>query len=183
MGLIGVSHVPRAAPPELRRERLLGALRSNSLAWLIVLCAPTRFGKTTLAAAYPRESGAAVGWLTLLAALAEQCAFLIAREDSSYRLHPPVRGSLLTKVRVQSPVRANRAWAVAQAVALETADMAADVRACNERGSARSHQSPLDALSGQRGPSPTDATRRRASLRCMSSGRRWHAGLDGRRED
>jgi LuxR family transcriptional regulator, maltose regulon positive regulatory protein len=59
------SGVPASAPHELRRERLLELLHRHRSRPLIVLVAPAGFGKTTLAATYARDSGAAVAWVTL----------------------------------------------------------------------------------------------------------------------
>jgi LuxR family maltose regulon positive regulatory protein len=59
------SGVPAPAPHELRRERLLDVLHKHRQRALILLVAGAGFGKSTLAAAYARESGAAVAWLTL----------------------------------------------------------------------------------------------------------------------
>lgn len=54
-------------PHELPRQRLLELLHRHGSRSLIQLVAPAGFGKSTLAAAYVRESGAVVGWLTLQA--------------------------------------------------------------------------------------------------------------------
>jgi len=62
------SGVPASAPHELRRERLLELLHRHRSRPLIVLVAPAGFGKSTLAATYARDSGAAVAWVTLQAA-------------------------------------------------------------------------------------------------------------------
>ena len=62
------SGVPASAPHELRRERLLELLHRHRSRPLIVLGAPAGFGKSTLAATYARDSGAAVAWVTLQAA-------------------------------------------------------------------------------------------------------------------
>ncbi|MGI9148277.1 MAG: hypothetical protein ACR2IK_17275 [Chloroflexota bacterium] len=59
------SGVPGPALHELRRERLLEALHRHRARPLILLVAPAGYGKTTLAATYARDSGAAVAWLTL----------------------------------------------------------------------------------------------------------------------
>jgi ATP/maltotriose-dependent transcriptional regulator MalT/DNA-binding SARP family transcriptional activator len=59
------SGVPAPAPHELRRERLLEALHKHRNQPLILLVAAAGFGKSTLAATYARDSGAAVAWLTL----------------------------------------------------------------------------------------------------------------------
>ena len=59
------SSVPAPTPHELRRERLLELLHRQSARPLILLVAPAGFGKSTLAAAYARDSGAVVAWLTL----------------------------------------------------------------------------------------------------------------------
>src|ERR671930_227971 len=60
-----VTGVPTPAPHELRRERLLSVLHRHSTRPLILLVAPAGFGKSTLAAAYARGSGAVVAWLGL----------------------------------------------------------------------------------------------------------------------
>ncbi|MDQ6672932.1 MAG: hypothetical protein M3069_19690 [Chloroflexota bacterium] len=60
--------VPGSGPHELRRERLLEALHKHHARPLILLVAPAGYGKSTLAATYARDSGAAVAWLTLQAA-------------------------------------------------------------------------------------------------------------------
>lgn len=59
------SGVPAPAPHELRRERLLEVLHKHRTRPLILLVAAAGFGKSTLAATYARDSGAAVVWLTL----------------------------------------------------------------------------------------------------------------------
>src|SRR5256885_8455437 len=59
------SGVPAPAPHELRRERLLEVLHRHRARPLILLVAAAGFGKSTLAATYARDSGAAVAWLTL----------------------------------------------------------------------------------------------------------------------
>src|ERR671928_2099497 len=59
--------VPAPAPHELRRERLLELLHHHRTRPLVLLVAPAGFGKSTLAATYARDSGAAVAWLTLQA--------------------------------------------------------------------------------------------------------------------
>ncbi|MBV9172840.1 MAG: AAA family ATPase, partial [Chloroflexi bacterium] len=59
------SGVPASAPHELRRDRLLELLHRHRSRPLIVLVAPAGFGKSTLAATYARDSGAAVAWITL----------------------------------------------------------------------------------------------------------------------
>lgn len=59
------SGVPAPARYELRRERLLEVLHMRRGRPLILLVAPAGFGKSTLAATYARDSGAAVAWLTL----------------------------------------------------------------------------------------------------------------------
>ncbi|HEV7665362.1 MAG TPA: hypothetical protein VGQ62_17655, partial [Chloroflexota bacterium] len=59
------SGVPAPAPHELRRERLLEVLHKHRTRPLILLVAAAGFGKSTLAATYARDSGAAVAWLTL----------------------------------------------------------------------------------------------------------------------
>jgi LuxR family transcriptional regulator, maltose regulon positive regulatory protein len=59
------SGVPAPAPHELRRERLLELLHHHRTRALILLVAPAGFGKSTLAATYARDSGAAPVWLTL----------------------------------------------------------------------------------------------------------------------
>jgi LuxR family maltose regulon positive regulatory protein len=59
------SGVPASAPHELRRERLLEVLHKHRTRPLILLVAAAGFGKSTLAATYARDSGAAVAWLTL----------------------------------------------------------------------------------------------------------------------
>src|ERR1700674_636321 len=59
------SGVPSPAPHELRRERLLEALHKHRARPLILLVAAAGYGKSTLAATYARDSGAAVAWLTL----------------------------------------------------------------------------------------------------------------------
>jgi len=59
------SGVPAPAPHELRRERLLELLHHHRTRPLILLVAPAGFGKSTLAATYARDSGAALAWLTL----------------------------------------------------------------------------------------------------------------------
>ncbi len=61
------SGVPAPAPHELRRERLLELLHHHRTRPLILLVAPAGFGKSTLAATYARDSGAAVAWHTLQA--------------------------------------------------------------------------------------------------------------------
>ncbi|MBV8951178.1 MAG: AAA family ATPase, partial [Actinobacteria bacterium] len=58
------SGVPAPARHELRRS-LLEVLHEHRTRPLILLVAPAGFGKSTLAAAYARESGGAVAWLTL----------------------------------------------------------------------------------------------------------------------
>src|SRR6266581_3858157 len=60
-----LSGVPGAAPHELRRERLLEALHRHRARPLVLLVAAAGYGKSTLAATYARDSGAAVAWLTL----------------------------------------------------------------------------------------------------------------------
>ena len=60
--------MPSPAPHELRRERLLEALHKHRARPLILLVAAAGFGKSTLAATYARDSGAAVAWLSLEAA-------------------------------------------------------------------------------------------------------------------
>jgi len=62
------SGVPGPAPHELRRERLLEALHKHRARPLILLVAAAGYGKSTLAATYARDSGAAVAWLSLQAA-------------------------------------------------------------------------------------------------------------------
>lgn len=57
--------VPAPAPHELRRERLLELLHRHRTRPLVLLVAPAGFGKSTLAATYARDSGAALAWLTL----------------------------------------------------------------------------------------------------------------------
>jgi len=59
------SGVPAPAPHELRRERLLEVLHKHRARPLVLLVAAAGFGKSTLAATYARDSGAAVAWLTL----------------------------------------------------------------------------------------------------------------------
>jgi DNA-binding SARP family transcriptional activator len=59
------SGVPAPAPHELRRERLLEVLHKHRARPLILLVAPAGFGKSTLAATYARDSGAAVAWISL----------------------------------------------------------------------------------------------------------------------
>jgi len=59
------SGVPGPAPHELRRERLLEDLHRHRSRPLILLVAAAGYGKSTLAATYARDSGAAVAWLTL----------------------------------------------------------------------------------------------------------------------
>jgi LuxR family transcriptional regulator, maltose regulon positive regulatory protein len=59
--------VPAPAPHEVRRDRLLELLHRHNGRPLILLVAAAGFGKSTLAAAYARESGAAVAWITLQA--------------------------------------------------------------------------------------------------------------------
>jgi ATP/maltotriose-dependent transcriptional regulator MalT/DNA-binding SARP family transcriptional activator len=59
------SGVPGPAPHELRRERLLEALHRHRARPLILLVAAAGYGKSTLAATYARDSGAAVAWLSL----------------------------------------------------------------------------------------------------------------------
>jgi ATP/maltotriose-dependent transcriptional regulator MalT/DNA-binding SARP family transcriptional activator len=60
-----MSGVPAPAAHELRRDRLLEVLHKHRATPLILLVAPAGFGKSTLAATYARDSGGAVGWLTL----------------------------------------------------------------------------------------------------------------------
>ncbi|HYY88402.1 MAG TPA: hypothetical protein VFA49_06390 [Chloroflexota bacterium] len=60
-----VGGVPGPARHELRRERLLEVLHHNGARPLVLLIAPAGFGKSTVAAAYARDSGASVAWLTL----------------------------------------------------------------------------------------------------------------------
>src|SRR5579859_6697144 len=62
------SGVPAPAPHELRRERLLEVLHKHRARPLILLVAAAGFGKSTLAATYARDSGAAVAWVSLQAA-------------------------------------------------------------------------------------------------------------------
>jgi LuxR family transcriptional regulator, maltose regulon positive regulatory protein len=69
------SGVPAPAPHELRRDRLLELLHRHGGRPLILLVAPAGFGKSTLAAAYARDSGAAVAWVTLLAGDRDSRAF------------------------------------------------------------------------------------------------------------
>ncbi|MCA1644059.1 MAG: hypothetical protein LC797_00875 [Chloroflexi bacterium] len=57
--------VPGPARHELRRERLLEALHKHRARPLVLLVAPAGYGKSTLAATYARDSGAAVAWLSL----------------------------------------------------------------------------------------------------------------------
>ncbi len=59
------SGVPAPAHHELRRERLLELLHSHRTRPLILLVAPAGFGKSTLAASYARDSGAALAWFAL----------------------------------------------------------------------------------------------------------------------
>ncbi len=59
------SGVPAPAPHELRRERLLEALHKHRARPLVLLVAAAGYGKSTLAATYARDSGAAVVWLSL----------------------------------------------------------------------------------------------------------------------
>ena len=63
--VLRTSGVPAPAPHELRRERLLEVLHKHRARPLILLVAAAGFGKSTLAATYARDSGAAVAWLTL----------------------------------------------------------------------------------------------------------------------
>ena len=59
------SGVPGPASHELRRERLLESLHKHRARPLILLVAAAGYGKSTLAATYARDSGAAVAWVTL----------------------------------------------------------------------------------------------------------------------
>jgi ATP/maltotriose-dependent transcriptional regulator MalT/DNA-binding SARP family transcriptional activator len=59
------SGVPGPARHELRRERLLEVLHQHRARALVLLVAPAGYGKSTLAATYARDSGAAVVWLSL----------------------------------------------------------------------------------------------------------------------
>src|SRR5207302_10372672 len=59
------SGVPGPAPHELRRERLLEALHKHRARPLVLLVAAAGYGKSTLAATYARDSGAAVVWLSV----------------------------------------------------------------------------------------------------------------------
>src|ERR1700682_6377901 len=61
------SGVPGPAPHELRRERLLESLHKHRARPLILLVAAAGYGKSTQAATYARDSGAAVAWVTLQA--------------------------------------------------------------------------------------------------------------------
>ncbi|MBV8714914.1 MAG: hypothetical protein JO020_34370 [Chloroflexi bacterium] len=65
MGPHAAFATPGPALHEVRRERLLKVLHEQSSRALVLLIAPAGFGKSTLAAAYARESEAAVAWLTL----------------------------------------------------------------------------------------------------------------------
>lgn len=65
MGPHAALTTPGPALHELRRERLLKILHEQSSRALVLLIAPAGFGKSTLAAAYTRESEATVAWLTL----------------------------------------------------------------------------------------------------------------------
>ena len=56
---------PGPALHELRRERLLDVLHEQRSRALVLLIAPAGFGKSTLAAAYSRETEAAVAWVTV----------------------------------------------------------------------------------------------------------------------
>src|SRR5262249_1807307 len=59
------SGVPAPAHPERCRGRLLELLHSPRAQPLILIVAPAGFGKSTLAATYARDSGAALAWLAL----------------------------------------------------------------------------------------------------------------------
>jgi len=77
-----VSRVPSAALHELQRQRLLDVLRAHRRCPLILLLAPAGFGKSTLAAAYARASGAAVAWVSLTAAERDSRLFFTVLHDS-----------------------------------------------------------------------------------------------------
>jgi len=76
------SGVPAHARHELRRERLLELLHHHRTRPLILLVAPAGFGKSTLAATYARDSGAAVAWLTLQASDRDSQRFFARLKDS-----------------------------------------------------------------------------------------------------
>ena len=73
-------------------------------------------------------------WPLRLHGLTEQCPFLVADEDGSYRLHSLVRESLLNRLRRADPAAAARAWSVARELAEEAFDTIGVVRACQELG-------------------------------------------------
>ena len=73
-------------------------------------------------------------WASWLLALAERCAFLIGRQDGTYRLHGLVRETVLNRLRRSPDDRSTRAWSVARQLAEEAADPVGVVRACQELG-------------------------------------------------
>jgi ATP/maltotriose-dependent transcriptional regulator MalT/DNA-binding SARP family transcriptional activator len=76
------SGVPAPAPHELRRERLLEVLHKHRASPLILLVAAAGFGKSTLAATYVRDSGAAVAWVSLQAADRDSRRFFARLADA-----------------------------------------------------------------------------------------------------
>jgi ATP/maltotriose-dependent transcriptional regulator MalT/DNA-binding SARP family transcriptional activator len=73
-------------------------------------------------------------WPTRLLALTERCAFLVAGQDGTYRLHGLVRETVLNRLRRSPDDRCTVAWTMAREIAEELGDAVAVVRACQELG-------------------------------------------------
>jgi tetratricopeptide (TPR) repeat protein len=73
-------------------------------------------------------------WAPRLGSISQRCAFMVAGDDGSYRLHTLVREALLNRLRRAGSERAAHAWTVARALAEETFDTVGVVRACQELG-------------------------------------------------
>lgn len=74
--------MPGPAPHELRRERLLDVLHKHRTRPLVLLVASAGYGKSTLAATYARDSGAAVVWLSLQSADRDSRRFFARLADA-----------------------------------------------------------------------------------------------------
>jgi LuxR family maltose regulon positive regulatory protein len=73
-------------------------------------------------------------WASRLISLTERCAFLVAGQDGTYRLHGLVRETVLNRLRRSPDDRSTHAWAIARELAEEASDPVGVVRACQELG-------------------------------------------------
>jgi DNA-binding SARP family transcriptional activator len=114
---------------EYVEREVLGRLSPLEQGWLEMLSVCDTFSP------YIAERVLGPGpWRSRLMTLSERCAFLVAGQDGSYRLHGLVRETVLNRLRRSPDDRATLAWSVARALAEEALDTVAVVRACQELG-------------------------------------------------